>query len=111
MNKDPKYAVKRIINGIERVEEYTKGKTREEFLESSQIQEAVAHRLKIISDAAREIPMEFKEKNDGVPWYKITETLDQLAYQSLGIRLVQTWIVVRNDLPMSKEKILKIYEK
>lgn len=111
LQRDPKYLVRRIINGMERIEVYTRGKTREEFLESSKIQDAVAQRIKVIGDAAKEIPSEFKQKNAEVPWYRISETVDQLAYDALGIKPMETWEFIKYELPAFKEKIERIYKK
>ena len=111
MQRDSKYLVKRIISGFERIEEYTKGKTKEEFLSSSKIQDAVATKLRVIGNAAKEIPSEFKEKNAEVPWYRISEMVDQVAYNSLGVKPVEMWFFIKNELPVLEDKIERIYKK
>jgi uncharacterized protein with HEPN domain len=51
-----------IQESIEKIEEYTKGITLEEFLRNTQIQDAVLRRLEIIGEAVRNLISETKQK-------------------------------------------------
>jgi len=51
MNKDPKVFIEHILECIERIEEYTKEITKEEFFDAVQIQDAVMRRIEIIGEA------------------------------------------------------------
>jgi uncharacterized protein with HEPN domain len=111
LKSNSKNLVKDILNGIDKIEDSIKGRSLEEFARSAKMQDTIVCRLKIIGEDARQIPNDFKEKNAEVPWYRITEIMNQLAYQSIGFKPVDIWVVVKKDLPLLREKILKIYRK
>ena len=60
--KDPKIFIEHILECIERIEEYVKGITKDEFFSSGQLQDAVIRRIEIIGEAVKNIPTEIKER-------------------------------------------------
>jgi len=57
MKKDPKIFIEHILESIARIEEYTKEITKDEFLSSSKIQDAVIRRIEVIGEAAKKFQM------------------------------------------------------
>lgn len=70
MKKDPKIFIQHIIDSIEKIEEYIKNMSKQEFLNSSQTQDAVIRRIEIIGEAVKNIPEELKEKHPDIPLEK-----------------------------------------
>ena len=66
MKKDPKIFLDHILECIHLIEEYTKEKTKDEFLKSVALQDMTIRRIEIIGEAVRNLPEE-------CPW--------QLPYQ------------------------------
>ena len=60
-----------IREAIDRVEEYVKGMSFEDFSKDRKTIDAVARNLEIIGEAANRLPDEFKEEHSDVEWYKI----------------------------------------
>jgi len=48
------------LESIQKIEEYSRGISKEEFYRASQIQDAVIRRLEIIGEAAKNIPEDFR---------------------------------------------------
>lgn len=56
MKKDPKVFLDHILECIELIEDYTKGKLKEDFLNSTELQDAVMRRIEVIGEAVKNIP-------------------------------------------------------
>ena len=51
MKKDPKIFLEHILQCIERIEEYTEGITKKQFLQSVQLQDSIIRRIEIMGEA------------------------------------------------------------
>jgi uncharacterized protein with HEPN domain len=108
MKKDAGIFLAHILESIELIEGFLKDVSREKFLESIQLQDAVVRRLEIIGEAAKNIPKSFMAKYPEIPWRKITGTRDIIVHEYFGVDLKLTFKIAKDDLPELKEKILKI---
>lgn len=108
MKKDPFVFLGHIMESIGRIEEFTKGVTKEDFLKSIQLQDSVIRRIEIIGEAAKNLPVGFQKEHDDVSWSKMARTRDKLIHGYFGIDLEMAWSIVKNDLPELKAKVQKI---
>lgn len=108
MKKDNLLFVQHILECIEKIEEYTKKCTEEDFLNRPLIQDAVLRNLEIIGEATKNISQDFKEKHQDIPWRKMAGLRDILIHMYLGIDLEMTWNVILYEFPSLKEKLQKI---
>ena len=108
MKKDFKVFLEHILESISLIEEYTADKTKKEFLNSKQLQDAVIKRIEIIGEAVKNIPDDIKEKFKDIPWRNIIGMRDILIHQYLGVDLALIWKVVKGDIPELKKEILSV---
>ncbi len=108
MKREIRVYVEDIIESIEKVEEYIEPLTEENFYKNTQVQDAVLRRLEIIGEAVKNIPQEFRDKYQEIPWKKIAGMGDILIHEILWVNLRRTWKVVKEDILDLKNKILKV---
>ena len=97
-----------ILQSIELIEDYTKDITKEEFLNTDFIQEAVIRRIKIIGDAVKNMSQDFKDKYPEIPWETIASVRDVLENGDCDLEVV--WETVKDEIPVLKTEILKMNE-
>ncbi len=108
--KDPEVFIVHIKDSIEKIEDFTNNKSKDDFLEDVQLQDAVIRRIEIIGEASKNIPEEFKRKFQDVPWSEMARTRDKLSHGYFGVDLELTWDIVENDLPELKARMEQILE-
>jgi len=111
MKKDTKIFLEHILESINLIEEYMQDKTKTEFLETKQLQDAVIRRIEIIGEAVKNIPDDIKEKYKDIPWRNIMGMRDILIHQYFGVDLELTWEVINNNIPELKKQISSVKKK
>ncbi|MBS3970702.1 MAG: DUF86 domain-containing protein [Clostridia bacterium] len=97
--------MKDVLEAICKIEEYTDSLTKEEFLKSHLIQDAVLRRLEIIGEAVKNIPSEVRNIYSDIPWKQMAGMRDVLIHDYFGVNLERVWLTVKKDLPKVKPKI------
>lgn len=97
-----------ILQSIELIEDYTNDITKEEFLNTDFIQEAVIRRIKVISESIKNMPHDFKDKYPEIPWETIVNVRNILENGDCDLETV--WETVKNEIPVLKTEVLKMNE-
>ncbi len=108
MKRDASVFLQHILESIARIEEFTEGMSKEDFVASVKTQDAVIRRLEIIGEASKNLPNSFREKHPEIEWGDMIRTRDKLSHGYFGVDLKLAWDILKNDLPALKEKIGKI---
>jgi uncharacterized protein with HEPN domain len=101
--KDNRLYLIDIAECIHRIESYTHG-GRDQFLQSTMIQDAVIRNFEIMGEAAKQLSQDFKEANPDVPWRRIGGFRDVLIHAYHRVRLDEVWVYVEG-LSELKQKI------
>ena len=104
----PNIFLDHILQSIELIEDYTNDITREDFLNTDFIQEAVIRRLKVIGESVKNMPHDFKDKYPELPWETIANVRNILETEDCDLEVV--WETVKSEIPVLKTEILKINE-
>ena len=108
MKKDPAIFINHILGCIERIQDYTTGVSRDGFLSSPQIQDAVMRRIEVIGEAVKKLNPEVKDKHPEIPWKRIAGMRDTLIHDYFGVDLKLTWKVATEDIAELKKQILAV---
>lgn len=108
MNKDPLIFLKHITESIEKIESFSTGLSKNQFLKDELRQSAIIRQLEIIGEAAKNMPTEFINKHLSVPWKDIAGMRDKLIHHYFGVDMNLTFDVVSSELPKLKKKIIEI---
>lgn len=110
MKRDFRVYLDDILESIERIQQYTKSKVKEDFSSNVPLQDAVLRRLEIIGEASKHIPAKIKQEHPKVPWKKIAGARDIFAHEYFGVNLERVWKTIKEDIIPFKEQIQKILE-
>ena len=97
-----------MLDGIDRVEQYTEGMSFDAFSNDQKSIDAVVRNLEIIGEAANRLPDDFKERHSSVEWYKVVGLRNRIIHEYFGIDLQIIWQIVHSDLPSLRQSLSQI---
>ena len=108
MKKDSEVFLAHILDSIHLIEEYSINVTPTKFHKNRALQDAIIRRLEIIGEAVKNLPTSFKTKYPDIPWKQMAGMRDILIHEYFDVDLFLTWKVVKQEIPLIKEKLLAI---
>lgn len=106
-----KLFVEDILESVEKIEEYVKDMTLDDFKQDRKTTDAVVRNFEIIGEASRYIPDDIKIKFKNVDWKAIVGLRNRIAHEYFGISLAIVWEIIKGELPILKEQMKEISEK
>jgi len=103
-----------ILDAVNDIEDFVEGVSFEQFEKDRKTLNAVVRSIEIIGEAAKNIPVDLREKYGKLPWKKMTGMRDKVIHAYFGVNTKTLWNTVKNDLPPLKQlvqKMLKDLEK
>lgn len=108
--RDFKLFLKDMLEGIQKIMKYTKGKSYEEFVNDELLVDGVIRNLEVLGEAAKNIPQSFRKNYPDVEWKKIAGLRDILIHEYFGIDYEVLWDIIQNKIPKINEDIQVILE-
>jgi len=100
-----------IQTAMIRIAEYIEGLSFIDFKHDYKTVDAVIRNFEIIGEASKNLPMEFKEKYNEVPWSEMYLLRNKVSHEYFGVDYEIIWDVAINYLPENKIQIDGILEK
>lgn len=97
--------IKDILDSIDKIGEYIKGLSFEDFIKNKMVIDAVVRNFEIIGEAAKNISSEVKTKYNKVPWKEMAGMRDKTIHEYFGVDLKIIWKTIKQSLPSLKKSI------
>jgi len=110
VKRNYKLRIQDILDCINIIESYIKGKSENDFYSSYQLQDSVIRRLEIIGEATKNIPEEVRKKYPDLPWKKMAGLRDVVIHDYSEVVEERVWNTITKELPVTKRLIEKIRE-
>lgn len=105
-----KLRIQDIITCIEKITEYTKIMSFDEFENDLKTIDAVIRNLEIIGEAAGHVPIIIQEKYPDLSWFEMRGMRNIMAHEYFGVSLAIVWRAIHDDLPPLIEGLKKILQ-
>ena len=106
--KDDLAFIEHILLCIDKIQEYTKNLTAQEFNNNELFQDAVIRNIEIIGEATKKISKDLKSQYREIPWKEMSGMRDKLIHDYFGVDADVVWKTVNEDIPYLKSLIENI---
>lgn len=103
-----KMRVEDILESIEKIRDYTRGMTYEQFSEDEKTVDAVIRNLEIIGEAAGNIPLEIQQEYPDIAWLEMRGMRNIMVHEYFGVSLPIIWRAIDRDLTPLAEDLSKL---
>jgi len=105
--KDEKVYIEQMLDAISKIEAFTLGMKKDDFMKDSKTQSAVIMQLTVIGELVKKLSSETKESSD-IPWKEIAGFRDRAIHHYFGMDLNVIWDTVILDVPVLRVALMKL---
>jgi uncharacterized protein with HEPN domain len=106
--RTPVLLLEDILASCDRILDYTKDLSFEEFESDNKTVDAVIRNFEIIGEASNLIPDEIKERFSEMDWYRIRGFRNRIVHDYFGVDLQIVWKIIHDQIPTLIKGITKI---
>ena len=103
--RDARLLIEDLSIAIGRIEKYVAGLDCDHFLADEKTVDAVIRNLEIIGEASRQMPEDFKQSHQTIPWHQIAGLRNRIVHDYFGIDQELIWQIVSIEIPILKQFI------
>ena len=97
--------LRHILESIEHIDNYLRGKTYEEMKADAMRYHAVVYNMMIIGEAANLLTKEFRSEHAEVPWRDMVDMRNLLIHGYITTNAAYIWDTYTDDLPVLRQQI------
>ena len=97
-----------IMTMMEKIESFTAGMTKEDFIEDYMAHFAVIRAMEVMGEAAKNVPPEVRQKHPEIPWKKMAGPRDKVIHGYFGVDLFIIWESTTKLIPGYRPVLLRI---
>ena len=99
MSRSPSDLLRHMLDEIDFLQGVYHRSTRDALDLDGTIQRAVSRSIEIIGEAAKQMPLEFRDSHPEIPWKSIGAMRDRLIHGYFAVDHDIVWDVIENKLP------------
>lgn len=103
-----KIRIQHALDAINKIQLYTKGIKKKDFLGNEMIQDACIRQLQVIGEAINRIQSRTQKTNPHIPWAKIIGMRNVVVHEYFGINGKIIWGIIKKDLPLIKAQFKEL---
>lgn len=89
--REPLLLIEDIIDSANKILDYTRSLSFEEFTKDGKTIDAVIRNFEIIGEAANRLPEDFKDKHTNIDWHRIRGFRNRIVHDYFGIDYSIVW--------------------
>ena len=94
-----------MLQAIERICRYTKGKNFEDFIADDMMYYAVVKNIEILGEASNMLTEEFRQAHPKPPCKQVNGMRNYIVHEYFQVDNNVVWDVITNDLPVLEQQI------
>ena len=94
-----------MLQAIERIQRYTKGKNFEDFIADDMMYYAEVKNIEILGEASNMLTEEFRQAHPKTPWKLVNGMRNYIVHEYFQVDNNVVWDVITNDLPILDQQI------
>ncbi len=99
MIKDDSIYIDHIIESFDKISDYLRDVSYDEFMDDEEKQDAVIRKLEVAGEATKQLSTDFRIQFPNVDWRAIAGMRDKLIHDYLDVDLDIVWETAVNDVP------------
>ena len=101
-----KSRLEHILQAIDRIRRYTKGKTFDDFIADDMMYYAVVKNIEIIGEASNMLTEEFRNAHPDTPWKLVNGMRNYIVHEYFQVDNNVVWDVITGDLLLLEKQII-----
>lgn len=97
-----------IFESCNRILEYTRDLSYEDFRKNYLVVDAVIRNFTIIGEASGRIPQEFRDLHREIDWNRIRGFRNRIVHDYFGVDYHIVWVIIQNNIPGLRDTINKL---
>jgi len=97
-----------IYDAANKIVNYTKDMTFDDFMEDEKTIDAVVRNFEIIGEAANKVSNDFKAEHPEIEWHRIIGFRNRIIHEYFGIDYENLWKIKQQNIPVLSQSIEKL---
>lgn len=109
--RSPREYVDDLLEFCERVQQYTRGMTFEQFCENSLVRDAVVRNVELLGEASQQLSQALPDaaaRFPSIPFREMYVTRNRLIHGYTSLRLSAVWQVIQEEIPLLRKNVESI---